>query len=102
MLPFGAIATTPPANPENFTGAAGCGGIAAASLRRIELVRQNHSFAQNARLGVTLGGFLGRAGGKLVQNALEFLVEKACDEFGRVHDRLPLLVEHASDGAGGH
>src|SRR5271170_447797 len=102
MLPFGAIATTPPANPENLSGAAGCGEIAAASLRRIELVRQNHSFAENARLGVTLGGFLGRAGRKLMQNALEFLVEKARDEFGRVQDRLALLVEHTTDVAMAH
>src|SRR5271156_1338470 len=102
MLPFGAIATTPPADPEDFSGAAGCGEIAAASLRRIELVRQNHSFPQTTRLGVTLVGFLGRAGGKLVQNALELLVEKARDEFGGVCDRLALLVEHTSDVAMAH
>jgi hypothetical protein len=52
MLPFGAIPESPVTIPETSPGVAAANSPQ--SLRRIELVRQNHSSAQNARLVVTL------------------------------------------------
>src|ERR1700691_6646478 len=100
MLPFADIPRSPVAIPENSAGMAAANSPL--SLRRIELVRQNHSFAQNARLRVAPCRFLGRSGGKLMQDALEFLVEEARDEFGRVQDGLALLVDDAGDVAMTH
>src|SRR5271165_885286 len=100
MLLFGATPKSPPVNFANSNS--NNAAPVPQRLRWIELVRQNHSFAEQARLREALGGFLRRTSRKLVQDALKLLVEEARDEFGRVQDGLTLLVEHAGDFAMAH
>src|SRR5579863_5979743 len=93
MLLFGATPKSPPANFANSNS--NNAAPVPQRLRWIELVRQNHSFAEQASLRETLVGFLRRTGWKLVQDALELLVEKPADELGRVQHGLSQIVQHA-------
>src|ERR1700734_683483 len=64
---------------------------------RIELLGDDHAFAQNPRLSISLNHFFGRAGRKLADDALELFIEKASDEFRCVGNGLAVIVQNGDD-----
>src|SRR3984893_10635266 len=74
-----------------FTPAVGLGG----DLYRIEFSIHDHGLAEFARPAEAIRFFGSGVRGKLAKQAVEFLVEEACDEFRRVFEALALIVHDA-------